>query len=50
MALEHLSSLVGAEYKLQDLSFGTSNISNRTSSGRTGWKREDEVGDLHLTT
>ena len=37
-ALEHLKSLVGEEYKPQDLSFGTSNISDNNSSGKTGWK------------
>ena len=35
-ALEHLKSLVGEEYKPQDLSLGTSNISDNNSSGKTG--------------
>ena len=49
-ALEYLSSLVGEEYKPYDLSFGTSNISDINSSGKTGWKKKDEIGDLHLLT
>ena len=49
-ALEHLNSLVGEEYKPYDLSFGTSNISDSNSSGKTDWKRKDEIGDLHLST
>ena len=36
-ALEYLSRLVGEGYKLEDLSFSTSNISDRnSSSGTTG--------------
>ena len=34
--LEDLKSLVGEEYKPYDLSFGTSNISDNNSSGKTG--------------
>ena len=48
-ALEHLSSLVERSINHKDLSlYGTSNISDGNSSGKTGWKRKDEIGDLHL--
>jgi hypothetical protein len=36
IALEHLSKLVGEEYKPYDLLFGIANISKLISSGKTG--------------